>query len=243
VRELLQVDPEWSVEIDRGVEWWAHRLRQRLWSSAPKDTDGEIMCRVQAVTDVVRRVILPRDRLAQALSALNSMADSSALVTNLMPFGSAPVDDGDGVVVRAHTAVWVHEQIAPWIGDMLATFALIQLRGRLRSSRSGEHEAERALSRLAATRWAIRSSPGMATSSSSSNSAPNTARRQGVWCVSMTPIPFLWSGEWGACGEERPQHSQICPLRQKIPRVPGNRGNWGTNFRIKGLAVPLRFPG
>src|SRR5262245_37874284 len=127
VRELFQVDPEWSAEMDRGFRWWAHRLCQRIWSTGPVEVDGLTLYRVHAATDVVQRVSLPRHRLAQDLSMLNFVADSSALVDNSTFDGSAPAGDGDGILVRAHSAVWVHDQIAPWIGDVFATLAIVQL--------------------------------------------------------------------------------------------------------------------
>jgi len=112
----LNIDEEWSTPIPRGFAWWAHRFRQRIWTTPAYDDDGIVIHRLFAVTDAVRDVGVSANKVDMALGPLASMALGSAMVYS-------PPEN----VIRLWSAVTVHEEIAQWMGHLFASYAILQL--------------------------------------------------------------------------------------------------------------------
>ena len=58
IRELWQVDNQWSVDEDRGFSWWGKDYRQRIWSDPGFDEEGIEIFRLHSETDFIHAVDL-----------------------------------------------------------------------------------------------------------------------------------------------------------------------------------------
>ncbi len=81
VHQRLQVDGEWSRRHDRGFEWWAGVLAQRLWCGSVRDEDGTEVTPVHIETDLLAEVPAGADTLAR-LASINRLATLSAYVAD-----------------------------------------------------------------------------------------------------------------------------------------------------------------
>jgi hypothetical protein len=115
IHDALKIDDEWSSWDDRGFEWWGHRLRQRVWATPGYNDDGIVIYRVYAVSDFIRNVKKTQREVDALLSQFNSLA-----------VGSAMVYDPSQRKVQLWSAAMVHEDIAGWMTNILASFTIIQ---------------------------------------------------------------------------------------------------------------------
>ena len=92
----LQIDAQWSTTEPRGFDWWAYRLRQRVWADPARESLGDSVVCVHVETDYIKGV---RDQSPtyECLSGLNHMAGLSAYV----------FDPAQGVI-RAHSTAYVY---------------------------------------------------------------------------------------------------------------------------------------
>jgi hypothetical protein len=94
--KALQIDAEWSTTEPRGFEWWAYRLRQRVWADPARESLGDSVVCVHVETDYIKGVH-ERSSTYECLSGLNQLAGLSAYV----------FDPAQGVI-RAHSTAYVY---------------------------------------------------------------------------------------------------------------------------------------
>lgn len=107
LRRRLQIDQEWLVQEQRSFEWWAHRLRQRVWAEPVRSSGGHDVVRVQAECDLLRGV-QDRDAAVELANELNADAGLDALVF---------VPERAEVVSRLSCVM--HENVL-WLAQLLA---------------------------------------------------------------------------------------------------------------------------
>lgn len=94
--KALQIDAEWSTTEPRGFEWWAYRLRQRVWADPARESLGDSVVCVHVETDYIKGV-RERSSTYECLSGLNALAGLSAYV----------FDPAQGVI-RARSTAYVY---------------------------------------------------------------------------------------------------------------------------------------
>ena len=112
--EVLQVDPEWSVDIRGGFSWWPHQQRQDIVRDRVRQTeDGTRLERVCVSTEVARLkrgATIPDDFI--------SLATQPASVSGL-------IRRGDCLCLHAHA--WVDESNASLYDMVLGLAAGLQI--------------------------------------------------------------------------------------------------------------------
>ncbi len=77
----MGIDDAWSIREPRAFTWWGHRLAQRVWAEPARESDGFVIVRLGAETQILRNV--PNTRAgADHLADFNYHASMSALVWN-----------------------------------------------------------------------------------------------------------------------------------------------------------------
>jgi hypothetical protein len=114
VFDALQIDDEWSEWTDRGFMWWAHRLAQRVWASAPVEQDGLPIVRVNAETDLFEVSAADWGQVAPTFEAASTFASTSGYVWR------------DGVV-RLRCGMIVHDEIQPFASSVMKIAVLDQV--------------------------------------------------------------------------------------------------------------------
>lgn len=109
----MSIDAQWGQREARGFEWWACRLRQRVWADPVRQSRGDVITRFHAETDYIRDVP-DQDQTYEVLAAVNGLADLST-------FYFDPAER----VIRSHTAMYFHPEIR-WMEQLLKTAAALQ---------------------------------------------------------------------------------------------------------------------
>ncbi|WNG83735.1 hypothetical protein C6A86_008815 [Mycobacterium sp. ITM-2016-00316] len=114
LHEKLMIDDRWATRRERGFTWWGYRLAQHFEVDPPMGSQGLSYCNLRIWTEVVKDV----DPAAQPLRSLG--------VVNLQATLSALVWDEQAATINECCAIGVHEDNVGWLGDLLATAAVLQ---------------------------------------------------------------------------------------------------------------------
>lgn len=110
----LMVDEAWAVREPRGFTWWAYRLAQHVEAGIPTWDGQREVCEVRVWTEVANDVDASRD-VAMVMGITNQQQTLSALAWD-------PVEQ----TVTECCKVVVHEENIGWLGELLATAAVMQ---------------------------------------------------------------------------------------------------------------------
>ena len=114
LKSELHIEPEWSVPLNRGFQWWPGHLSQRIWADPLTQLGSHQFSRVHIESDFLRN-------LDQSEKALKFAAYANRLTTV-----SAVVFNSDEKRIRLHTSVCVSEENAADALDLARTVAQIQ---------------------------------------------------------------------------------------------------------------------
>ena len=109
----MSIDAQWSQREARGFEWWACRLRQRVWADPVRQSRGDVITRFHAETDYIKDVP-DQNQTYEVLAAVNGLADLSTFY----------FDPAEGVI-RSHAAMYFHPEIR-WMEQLLKTAVALQ---------------------------------------------------------------------------------------------------------------------
>ncbi len=112
--QRMMIDEEWSVRRERSFTWWGHRLAQHVRAEPVRESFGDDVVRVQAMTDLLKSVP-DNGRTSDLLSALNTHASLSAFLW----------DRSRGRVTLISSA-YFHAQNLPWLRLTFAGACAIQ---------------------------------------------------------------------------------------------------------------------
>jgi hypothetical protein len=115
IRQIMQVDDKWSVNIHRGFTWWSNQFAQHIWSDEGFDDDGFEIFRINIRTDVFKGFQATEKQLA-LLGVYMRFATMSGFVHN-------PEDPSR---IQLATSIFAHKQTGDWVKSVLACAAPIQ---------------------------------------------------------------------------------------------------------------------
>ncbi len=108
------LDEEWSVQTERGFDWWGRDLAQHVWSDPALDDDGFEIFRLHARTDLLRDF----DPTDENLAKLNVCATCATTSGYLI--------DADAGTVSLASSMYVHEETAGWVTQTFKLACAIQ---------------------------------------------------------------------------------------------------------------------
>jgi hypothetical protein len=114
VGHAFTLDEEWSVQTDRGFDWWGKDLVQHVWSEPPLDDDGFEIFRLHARTDLLRD-FEPTDTNLAKLNVFSMFATTSGFLV-----------DSDAGTVSLAASMYVHEETAGWVTPTFKLVCAIQ---------------------------------------------------------------------------------------------------------------------
>jgi hypothetical protein len=114
LKSELQIEPEWSVPLNRGFQWWPGHLSQRMWADPLKQVGSHQFSRVHIESDFLRN-------LEQSEKVLKFTAYANRLTTV-----SAVVFNSDERRIRLHTSICVSEENSEAVLELGRTIAQIQ---------------------------------------------------------------------------------------------------------------------
>ena len=114
--EILSIDSQWSTPIPRGIAWWAHDFRQRIWAEERVQDRGFSLWRIHVATDFLEAFDVTRPETRGWLGAL-------------LPFSTqyAWVHDPASGHLRLWSSSWVHEETFERRLRDLSVAAVLQL--------------------------------------------------------------------------------------------------------------------
>ena len=110
----LQIEPEWSVPLDRGFQWWPGHLSQRVWADPFTEIDSHRFSRVHIESDFLRNVD-ESEKVLKLTAYANRLTTISAVVFN-----------PDEKRIRLHTSVCVSEENVEAVLKLAGTIAPLQ---------------------------------------------------------------------------------------------------------------------
>lgn len=117
LREALQLDPEWTLDGERGFDWWPGPLCQRVSAREPVEDQGLRLALVEVSTHLATG-LTGSDRELAALTEFNARAASmSALLA----------EPGEPSRLLLRTGVFVHSEVLPFALPLLKVAAALQL--------------------------------------------------------------------------------------------------------------------
>jgi len=117
MREMSQIDDQWSVDHERGFSWWPQQLAQHVWAELPEEVEAVlVMSRVHIRTDVCTGFGGTMEEFAQ-LNAISRMMTLSGFVRK----------SDDPQTLQLACALSVHEQAAEDLSIMISLASTIQL--------------------------------------------------------------------------------------------------------------------
>lgn len=114
IREMMQVDEQWSLVSARGFRWWGYRLAQTVTADPPRQSNRDSVVRVTSVCDLL--VDVPdKAETYRMLSEVNGCGGLYALVY-----------DSSAGTVRSFLSCIAH-QGNPWLSRVLAFAVTAQI--------------------------------------------------------------------------------------------------------------------
>lgn len=112
----LKVDVEWSLTFDRGFEWWAHNLKQRVWVTDGLDDDGIQLFCIYLKTDILRNILASQTDVEKMLGAIGTMACGASLIY-----------DPNNNTLDSWSSFIVHKDNSEWMTRLIVSYAILQI--------------------------------------------------------------------------------------------------------------------
>ena len=116
IRDLLQIDDEWSVQSDNHLYWVGYRLQQYFDASPPFEDEGILLSKVQARTKILENVSISDEDAHLILAQLNHETSMNSLIYNK-----------DEKSLWSYSTVYVHSDTLDWRSYQLGSAAILQL--------------------------------------------------------------------------------------------------------------------
>jgi hypothetical protein len=114
IASALQLDPQWSLQSERGFTWWSKDLAQHVWAEAAIEDDGDELFRVHARAEMLRDFECS-DKNVGIVDAIAGFATTSAYAIDI-----------DEQTLSLTASMWMHAGTVDWVRRLFAFVTAVQ---------------------------------------------------------------------------------------------------------------------
>jgi hypothetical protein len=111
--KTLKIDKEWSARNETSFDWWAHKLKQKIWFNSDIEDEGLFLTKICAETDLIINV---------------DIESATQILEIIQPLGllAAPIYDENDKSIKLYSHIYVHKESVGWLQELFTYVAIIQ---------------------------------------------------------------------------------------------------------------------